>query len=88
MLKVLWFRFQQYLGQFTMLLFEGSTKMGLFRFLSDQSFLSLEFPKCMSYEGHLFLENGQNLIYMLKKQKKKMRKSFSVYRWLHLNWLR
>ena len=38
MIKVLQCTFQQCFGTFTMLLFEGSTKMGLFRHLSDYAF--------------------------------------------------
>ena len=37
-IKVIWCRFQQCLGTFTMLLFEGSSKMGFFRHLSNHVF--------------------------------------------------
>ena len=35
MINVLWCKFQQCLGTFTMLLLEGMSEMGLFRYLSD-----------------------------------------------------
>ena len=38
MIKVLWFRFQQCLGTFTMLLVEGSSQTGLSRHLYDYVF--------------------------------------------------
>ena len=38
MIKVLWGRFQQSLGMFTMLLVKGSSKTGLFRHLPDHVF--------------------------------------------------
>ena len=70
MLKVLWFRFKKSLDLFTMLLFEGCSETGLFRHLSNHCFLSLQFPKYISYEGHLFFQNVQNLIFISKMQKK------------------
>ena len=56
MLKVLWFRFQQCLGSFTILHFEESSEMGLFRHLSNHGFGSPQLAKYISYEGHLFLK--------------------------------
>ena len=38
LIKVMWCRFEQYLGTFTMLLVEGSSETGLFRLLSDHLF--------------------------------------------------
>ena len=38
MLKVLWLRSEQCLGPYTMLLFEGSSEIGLFRHLSNNIF--------------------------------------------------
>ena len=45
-----------------MLLLEGSCEVGLFRHLSHHLFRSPYYPKSVGYEGHLFLENVQNLI--------------------------
>ena len=39
MIKVMWWRFEQCLGMFTMLLVEGSSKMEPFTHLSNQVFL-------------------------------------------------
>ena len=62
----------------TMLLFEGSSKTGVFRHLSNNVFRSLYLPKYMSYEDHLWFENVQNIIYMSKIQKKIERKVFPL----------
>ena len=70
MVKVVWFRFQQCLGPFTMLLFEGSSQTGIFRHLASHSFRSLELPKYINYEGRLFFGNAQNFISILKMHKK------------------
>ena len=52
-IKLLWFKFQECLGPFTMLHFDGSSETGLFRHVSNHGFLSPLFRKYISYEGHV-----------------------------------
>ena len=61
-------RFQQCFGPFILLLLKGSSETGLFRDLSNHVFLSREVQKDISYEGHRFFENVQNLIYISKME--------------------
>ena len=75
--KVLRFRYEQCLGLFTMLLFKGSSETGLFRHLSNLGFPNPQFRKYISYDGHFFLENFQNFIYIVKSQKR-VEKKFSL----------
>ena len=70
MLKVLSFIFQQCFEPFTMLFVEGSSERGLLGHLFNPVFRSPEVKKYISYEGHLFFENVQNLISIYKIQKK------------------
>ena len=70
MVMVPFFRFEQCLGQFAMLLVEGYCETALFRLLGNDVLGSPEFPKYISYECHLFFENVQNLMYISKIQKK------------------
>ena len=72
------FRLQQCFDPFAMLSVEGSSETRLFRHLSSHVFRSRYFRKYISYEGHLFLANVQNLIYILKVPKK-IYKRFSVF---------
>ena len=51
---MLWLRFEQCLGPFTMLLFEEYSERGIFRHLSNHGFPNPIFRKYMSYEGRLF----------------------------------
>ena len=51
MIKVMWCRFQQCLGTFTMLLFEGSSKMGFFRHLSNHVFRVRSFGNIKAMRG-------------------------------------
>ena len=53
-----------------MLLVEGSSETGLFRYLSNHVFRSPYLGESISYEGHLFFQNLQNLIYISKTEKK------------------
>ena len=53
-----------------MLLVEESSETGLFRYLSNHVFRSPYLGESISYEGHLFFQNLQNLIYISKTQKK------------------
>ena len=74
MVKVLSSRFQKCLSPFTMLLVEGSSQTLLFGHLSDHVFGSTQFGENIGYQGHIFLENVQNLksiSKMLKKIEKK-----------------
>ena len=59
-----------------MLSVEGSSETRPFRHLRDDVFWGSSFPKYISYEGHLFLENVQNLIKILKMQKTILKKPF------------
>ena len=68
--KVLWFRFEHCLGPFAMLLFEGSSETGVFRHLSNHSFMRTKLQKYISYESHPFFENFQSFIYISKMPKK------------------
>ena len=61
-------RFQQCLGPFTMLLFDGSSETRLFRRLSNHVFGSPQFRKYIGYEGHTFIKNLQNLLCFSKMQ--------------------
>ena len=49
-------------GPVSFLLLEVSSKIGIFRQLSNHIFRSPTFWKYISYECHLFFENAQNLI--------------------------
>ena len=74
MLKILSFRFQQCFLPFTMLLLEGSSKIGLFRHLSNHVFRSPYVQKYICYGSVFFFENVQNQIEIQKIQKKKNKK--------------
>ena len=69
-LKVLPFRFQQSVDPFAMLFFEESSDTRLFKHLSNRIFWSRYFRKDISYDGHVFLANVQNLLEILKMPKK------------------
>ena len=62
--------FQQCLGSFTNSPFEGSSEKGLFRHLSKHVLRSPQFLKYITYEGHIFFQNVQNLILLPKMHKK------------------
>ena len=70
MMKVLWFSFEQCFGPFTILFFKVSSETRLFRLLSNHVFASASVRKYISHEGHLFLENIQNWIWISKMEKK------------------
>ena len=61
MVKALWLRFEQGLVSLTMLFVEYSFETALFRDLFNYVPWRSEFWKHISYEGHHFLENIQNL---------------------------
>ena len=69
MLTVVPFRLQQCFGPFTMLPLKGSIETVLFRHISDHVFRSPYFRKYISYEGHVFWGNVQNLMHIPKMQK-------------------
>ena len=54
MIKVLWCRFQQCLGKFTILLLEASSETVLFRHLSDYAFGVRNFENTKSMSGIFF----------------------------------
>ena len=70
-----------------MLLVEGCCETGPFRHLSQHLFRSPYFQKYITFEGHLFFRNVQNLIQICKMHKK-IRFFFCFFKSLHLNWLR
>ena len=76
MVKFVSFRFQHCLIPFTMLLVEGSSETQLFRDLSNNVFRNPYSRKYISYEGRLFFENVQNLMF-ISKIEKKIKESFS-----------
>ena len=57
----------------------------LFRHLSNHVYHSPYLRKYIIYEGHLFSQNVQNLMYVSKMEKKMDKKVFFL-RLLHLNW--
>ena len=56
--------------------FEETSKTAFYRHLSCHLFRRREFGKYIGYEGHLFFENVQNLIYISKMQRKIEKNSF------------
>ena len=62
--------FEEFLGLFNMLLFDGLSETGVFRHLSNRAFGSAYFKKYICYEGHLFFEDVPNLNQILKIKKK------------------
>ena len=59
-----------------MLFVEGYSEAGFLRDLSNHLFRRRLFRKYIGYEGHLFFENGQNLMWILEMQTEIERKSF------------
>ena len=59
MIKVLWCRFQQCLGTFTMLLVEGSSEIGLFRHLSNHVFRVRNFGNTNAVRVIFFSKNSK-----------------------------
>ena len=76
-MKVRSWCFQQCFGLFNILTVKGCSEMGLFRHLSNHVFRSCNFLKYISYDGHLFFQNVQSLIY-ISEMKQKMQKKFFV----------
>ena len=79
MVKVLPCKFQQYLGAFTMLLFEGSLETRHFRHWCNQVFLGPEFRKYFSYESHLFFWKCSKFKLDLKNEEKNWEKVFCFW---------
>ena len=69
---------QQCFKPFAMLYIEESPKTRLFGNLSNNFFRRPEFRKYISYEGHRFFDNVQNLI-DFKNEKKKIQEFFFVF---------
>ena len=77
MSKVLWLRFEHCLDPFTMLLFERSSEMRLFRHLSKKVFRVRNFENTAAMRAIFFLKILKILSTFEKYQKKKnLRKSF------------
>ena len=76
MVKLLSFRLQERFNPFVMLSLEGYSETRLFRHFSNDVFRGTEFRKHISYEGYPFLKYLQNLIHILKMQKKIQKKFF------------
>ena len=70
MIKVLWWRFQKYLGPFTVLLVDGSFETELFRHLYHHLFRVCKFGNRKISRVIFFFQNVQNLILISKMQKK------------------
>ena len=76
MVKVALCRFQQSLGRFAMFVVEATSETGLYRHLVNHLFRRRSFGNYIGYEGHLFFENVQNLMWISKMQRKIQKKSF------------
>ena len=76
MIKVWSVRFQQCLGQCSMFSVEECSETGLFRHLYNHVFPSPQFPKYISYQGHLLLENVEKLMGILEMKEKNQKKMF------------
>ena len=76
MVTALWFESQQCLNAFTILPVKGSFETGLFGELSNHVFRSAQIRKEISYEGHLFFSNVENLMEISKMQEKTEKKLF------------
>ena len=72
-------RFQQCFGPFFMLLVEGSSEAGLFRYLSNHVFRSPLCQKYISYEGRPFLKMFKIESRFPKKQQKIGKMFFSFW---------
>ena len=76
MKKVSSSRLQQCLSPFTMLFVEGHSEGGFLRHLSNHLFRRRRIRKYIGYEGHLFFENVQNVMYILEMRRKIQEKLF------------
>ena len=83
--KVLAFIFEQCVGLFTMLLVEGFSERGLFRYLSKHVFWSPSVQRCISDEGHLLLKMFK-IESKFRKCKKKSKKVFGFWDNCILKW--
>ena len=86
MVKLVPFQFQQCFGLVTMLLFKGSSQMGLFRYLSNHVFRVRNF-KNKSAMRVAFFKKMFKFECKFPKRKEKGRKYFFFYRKLHLKML-
>ena len=68
-------RFQQSLGPFAMFFVEEASKTGFYRHLLNDLSRRRQIRKYIGYEDHIFFENAQNLMYILKMQRKIEKKS-------------
>ena len=78
-IKVLWFRFQQCWGMFTMLLVEGFSQTHFFRHLSDYVLGVRNFVKTKSMKVMFFFKIFK-IYCRFRKSSKKFRKSFLFLR--------
>ena len=85
MIKVLWCKFQQCLGTFTMLLVEGMSETGLFRHLSDDvsKVVILENQNLI---GWSFFSEYLKFYFSFQNSSKKFRKSF-IFFWCNCIWI-
>ena len=85
MIRVLWSRFQQYLGKFSRLLVEASSETGLFRLLRDYVFglRNLENTKSMTV---IFLVKYFKISFRFEKCSKKVRNTFFCF-WDDCIWI-
>ena len=79
MIKMLWCRFRQWSGTFTMFLFEGSSETGLFRHLPDHVFRVRIFGNRKSMRV-IFFFKLLKIYGWFQKCNKKLRKSFFFLR--------
>ena len=79
LIKVMWCRFEQYLGTFTMLLVEGSSETGLFKHLSNHVFRVRNFGNTKAVKVIFFSQTSKILV-RLQKISKKYRKRFLFLR--------
>ena len=78
MIKVLWRRFQQCFGTFTMLVVEGSSQTGLFKHLSDQVFEVRIFGNTKSLRVIFFFKIFK-IYCRFQKSSKEFRKNFCYW---------
>ena len=78
-IKIIWYRFEQHYGPFTMSIVEESSEIALFRHLSNHVFAVRKFGNTKSMRIIVFFQNFQELIIFLKKQKKIEKKFFCFW---------
>ena len=80
MIKVLWCRFQQWLGTFTMLLVEGSCETGLLIHLSNHVFRVRKFPNRKAVKAIFLKKRNSKFNLDFKNEAKNLWKSFLFLR--------